>query len=120
MCTHASSKSCTISQRRRPEVSDTTTLFDDVAAVTARVDAPILVNLTEFGVTPYFTLAELREAGVALALYPLSAARAGARAMERVYEAIRRDGTQANVVGEMQTRDELYDVLDYLRYEQSL
>lgn len=91
----------------------------DVAQVAAAVDAPLLVNLTEFGLTPYFTLDELREAGVAIALYPLSASRAAARAAERVYQAIRRDGTQANVVGEMQTRDELYEILDYLRYEQS-
>ena len=94
--------------------------LDDIAAVTAAVDAPVLVNLTEFGLTPQLTLAELRDAGVAVALYPLSASRAAARMTERVYQAIRRDGTQANVVGEMQTRDELYDVLDYLRYEQSL
>ena len=92
----------------------------DVAAVTAAVDAPVLVNLTEFGLTPQFTLAELRDSGVAVALYPLSASRAAARMTGRVYQAIRRDGTQANVVAEMQTRDELYDVLDYLRYERSL
>ena len=94
--------------------------LDDVTAVTAAIEAPVLVNLTEFGLTPSFALAELREAGVAVALYPLSAARAAARATERVYRAIRRDGTQANVLDEMQTRDELYDVLDYLRYEQAL
>jgi methylisocitrate lyase len=94
--------------------------LEDVAAVTAAVDAPVLVNLTEFGLTPQFTLAELEDAGVAVALYPLSAARAAARATEHVYRAIRRDGTQANVIGEMQTRDELYEILDYLRYEQSL
>jgi methylisocitrate lyase len=94
--------------------------LDDVARVTAAVDVPVLVNLTEFGVTPLWTLDELRRAGVAIALYPLSASRAAARASERVYEAIRRDGTQAAVVDEMQTRDELYEVLDYLRHEQSL
>ena len=93
--------------------------LDDVRAVTSSVDAPVLVNLTEFGLTPLWTLDELRDAGAAVALYPLSASRAAARASERVYEAIRRDGTQAGVVEEMQTRDELYDVLDYLRYEQN-
>lgn len=94
--------------------------LDDVARVTSAVDAPVLVNLTEFGLTPSFTLDELRDAGVAVALYPLSASRAAARASERVYRAIRRDGTQAGVIDEMQTREELYDVLDYLRHEQSL
>jgi methylisocitrate lyase len=93
--------------------------LDDVARVTAAVDAPVLVNLTEFGVTPSFTLDELRGAGVAVALYPLSASRAAARATERVYDAIRRHGTQADVIGDMQTRDELYDVLDYLRWERA-
>jgi methylisocitrate lyase len=91
--------------------------LDDVRRVTSAVAAPVLVNLTEFGLTPLWTLDELRDAGVAIALYPLSASRAAARASERVYEAIRRDGTQAGVVGDMQTRDELYDVLDYLRFE---
>lgn len=91
--------------------------LDEYAAFTAAVDAPVLANLTEFGVTPLLTLDELRAAGVALALYPLSAARAAARAQESVYRAIREQGTQAGVLGAMQTRDELYDVLDYLAYE---
>jgi methylisocitrate lyase len=66
------------------------------------------------------SLDELRDAGVAIALYPLSAARAAARAGETVYDAIRTAGTQAGVLETMQTRDELYDVLDYLRYERAL
>jgi len=94
--------------------------LDDVRRVTSALEVPVLVNLTEFGLTPLWTLDELREAGVAVALYPLSASRAAARAAERVYRAIRAEGTQAGVVGEMQTRDELYDVLDYLRYEREL
>jgi methylisocitrate lyase len=94
--------------------------LEGVAHVAAAVGVPVLVNLTEFGVTPLFTLDELREAGAAIALYPLSASRAAARAGERVYEAIRRDGTQAGAVPAMQTRDELYEVLDYLRYERAL
>jgi methylisocitrate lyase len=94
--------------------------IEDVRRVTAALDVAVLVNLTEFGLTPLWTLDELRDAGVAVALYPLSASRAAARATERVYRAIREDGTQAGVVGEMQTRDELYDVLDYLRYEREL
>jgi len=94
--------------------------LDDVASVTAALDVPVLVNLTEFGLTPLFSLDELRDAGVAIALYPLSASRAAARASELVYETIRRDGTQAGALDTMQTRDELYEVLDYLRYERAL
>jgi methylisocitrate lyase len=94
--------------------------LDEYRRFTEALHVPVLANVTEFGVTPLFSLGELREAGVALALYPLSASRAAARAAERVYRAIRREGTQAAVLGEMQTRDELYDVLDYLRYERAL
>lgn len=94
--------------------------LDAVTRAAAGLEVPVLVNLTEFGVTPLFTLDELRVAGAAIALYPLSAARAAARATEQVYRAIRDEGTQASVVAEMQTRDELYDVLDYLRWERAL
>jgi methylisocitrate lyase len=62
----------------------------------------------------------LQDAGVGIALYPLSAGRAAARAAQAVYGAIRADGTQAAVLDTMQTRDELYDVLDYLRFERAL
>jgi methylisocitrate lyase len=96
------------------------TSLEDYARVTSEVQVPVLANTTEFGVTPLFTLDELWDAGVAIVLYPLSAARAAARASERVYTAIRRDGTQAGVIAEMQTRDELYEVLDYLRFERML
>ena len=88
--------------------------FRDAARV------PILANLTEFGKTPLFTLDELKGAGVDIALYPLSAFRAMNKAAEKVFEAIRRDGTQKNVVDMMQTRDELYEHIDYLRYEKEL
>jgi len=91
--------------------------LDDVRRVTSSVDVPVLVNLTEFGLTPQWTLDELSDAGAAVALYPLSASRAASRATERVYEAIRGCGSQAGVLAEMQTRDELYDVLDYLGWE---
>jgi methylisocitrate lyase len=91
--------------------------LDDVRAFTAAVDAPVLVNLTEFGVTPLFGLDELREAGAAIALYPLSASRAAAAAAERVYSAIRGEGTQAGILDTMQTRDRLYTVLDYHAFE---
>jgi methylisocitrate lyase len=81
---------------------------------------PVLANITEFGSTPLFTLDELRGAGVAMALYPLSAFRAMNSAALNVYESIRRDGTQKNVLDTMQTRAELYDYLDYYKYEQKL
>ena len=77
------------------------------------VKVPVLANLTEFGQTPLFTLDELRSAGVAMALYPLSASRAAAAASLEVYHAIRKDGTQKNVLGKMQTRTDLYDILGY-------
>ena len=81
---------------------------------------PVLCNITEFGKTPFFTTDELREAGVDMVLYPLSAFRAMNKAAETVYEAIRRDGTQKNVVNIMQTREELYDRIGYHEFERSL
>lgn len=84
------------------------------------VKAPVLANITEFGKTPLFTLDELRPAGVAIALYPLSAFRAMNQAALGVYETVRREGTQKNAVGTMQTRDQLYDFLDYHSYEKKL
>lgn len=84
------------------------------------VKMPVLANITEFGKTPLFTIDELRAADVALALYPLSAFRAMSRAALNVYEAIRRDGTQRAVLDTMQTRAELYDVLNYYNYEKKL
>ena len=85
-----------------------------------RVKAPILANITEFGATPLFTVDELRGADVGLVLYPLSAFRAMNKAAENVYNAVRRDGTQKNVVDTMQTRMELYDRINYHQFEQSL
>lgn len=84
------------------------------------VKVPVLANLTEFGSTPLFTLDELKSAGVQMALYPLSAFRAANKIAETVYSAIRHDGTQKNVVGLMQTREELYDCINYHEYEQKL
>jgi len=84
------------------------------------VKVPVLANITEFGSTPLFTLDELRSANVSIALYPLSAFRAMNKAAENVYNAIRRDGTQKNVLDTMQTRAELYDRIDYHSYEQKL
>lgn len=85
-----------------------------------RVRAPILANITEFGATPLFSTDELGSVDVSLVLYPLSAFRAMNRAAENVYTAIRRDGTQKNVVDSMQTRMELYDAIGYHEYEQRL
>jgi methylisocitrate lyase len=84
------------------------------------VNAPVLANMTEFGETPLFTLEELRGASVRMVLYPLSAFRAMNKAAETVYQAIRRDGHQKNVLGLMQSRDELYESISYLEYERRL
>ena len=84
------------------------------------VKVPILANITEFGKTPLFSVDELRSAGVGMVLYPLSAFRAMNKAALRVYETIRKDGTQQAVLDNMQTREELYDVLDYHSYERKL
>lgn len=84
------------------------------------VQVPVLANITEFGQTPLFTCEELAGAGVGMVLYPLSAFRAMNKAAERVYQAIRRDGTQKNVLDTMQTRMELYDSIGYHDYEQKL
>lgn len=96
------------------------TTLDDYRLFTAAVKAPVLANLTEFGKTPLFTLDEMRAAGVALVLYPLSGFRAASAAMAHTYQTIRRDGTQQAAVPAMQTRAELYDVLGYHAYEQKL
>jgi len=86
----------------------------------AAVKVPVLANITEFGSTPLFTVDELRGADVSMVLYPLSAFRAMNQAALKVYEAVRQDGTQANVVNLMQTRAELYEHLNYHSYEQKL
>jgi methylisocitrate lyase len=86
----------------------------------ARVGAPILANITEFGATPLYTVEQLRGADVSLVLYPLSAFRAMNKAAQNVYGAIRRDGTQQHVLDTMQTRMELYDAIDYHAFEHKL
>lgn len=96
------------------------TELDQYRRFSKATGVPILANITEFGKTPLFGIEELRNAGVGLALYPLSAFRAMSRAAETVYRTIRADGTQKNVLDVMQTRDELYDAIDYHRYEQTL
>jgi methylisocitrate lyase len=87
---------------------------------TRAVPVPVLANITEFGRTPLFTVAELGAAGVRLVLYPLSAFRAMSLAAQQVYSTIRREGTQAAVLAQMQTRQQLYDVLGYEAYEHKL
>jgi len=84
------------------------------------VKVPILANITEFGSTPLFTVDELRAQQVAMILYPLSAFRAMNKAAQAVYEAVRKDGTQKNVVDLMQTRQELYDAIGYWDFENKL
>jgi methylisocitrate lyase len=96
------------------------TTLADYRQFTAAVKVPVLANITEFGKTPLFTLEELRQAGIAMVLYPLSAFRAASAASAEVYTAIRRDGTQQGVIEKMQTRAELYDVLEYQAYEEKL
>ena len=84
------------------------------------VQVPILANITEFGATPLFTTDELRSAHVAMALYPLSAFRAMNRAAEHVYNVLRQEGTQKSVIDTMQTRNELYESINYYQYEEKL
>ncbi len=96
------------------------TTLTEYRQFTAAVTVPVLANVTEFGRTPLFTTQELGQAGVRLALYPLSAFRAMSLAAEQVYSSIRHDGTQRAVVDRMQTREALYAVLGYHAYEERL
>lgn len=84
------------------------------------VGVPVLANITEFGDTPYYTTTELGEQGIGMVLYPLSATRAMQKAALAVYEAVRRDGTQVNVLESMQKRKELYEFLNYHSYEDKI
>ena len=92
----------------------------EYARVAAAVAVPVLANMTEFGVTPLFTLAQLRDHGVAMVLYPLTAFRAMSRAAQRVYRTLRAEGAQHAVLSELQPREELYRVLNYAAYEQRM
>jgi methylisocitrate lyase len=89
-------------------------------ALTQVVKVPVLANITEFGVTPLFTLEELARTGVSIVLYPLSAFRAMNTAALKTYDIIRQDGTQKSLLSEMQTREALYDFLNYYDYEKKL
>lgn len=94
--------------------------LDDYKKFSAAVSKPILANITEFGLTPLFTRDELGANGVSMILYPLSAFRAMNKAAENIYESIRRDGTQSKVIDTMQTREELYERINYYEYEKAL
>jgi len=94
--------------------------LSDYERFTQSVDVPVLANMTEFGKTPLMDRDTLRKAGVSIILYPLSAFRAMSRAALDVFTAIRETGTQTSVIDSMQTRDELYEVLDYLKHEKQL
>ena len=86
----------------------------------AAVKVPILANITEFGSTPLLTVEELRSADVAIALYPLTAFRAMNKAALKVYQTVRKKGTQKDLLNDMQTREELYEFLNYHSYEKKL
>ncbi len=94
--------------------------LEDYKKFSAAVSKPILANITEFGLTPLFSREELAANGVKMILNPLSAFRAMNKAAERVYTAIRRDGSQVNVIDTMQTREELYQAINYYEYEKAL
>jgi methylisocitrate lyase len=87
---------------------------------TTKVNVPVLANITEFGATPLFTTEELKGVGISIVLYPLSAFRAMNKAALKIYEGIREHGTQKDLINDMQTREELYDFLNYHDYEKKL
>lgn len=91
--------------------------LDQYKTFTDSINAPVLANLTEFGMTPLYTVEEMRDVGVEIILYPLSAARSMANAAMKTYEAIKQDGTQKNQIENMQTRIDLYKTLNYEAYE---
>ena len=96
------------------------TSLQDYKKLKEAIQKPILANITEFGKTPLFKDKELMDAGVDMMLFPLSAFRASSKAAEKVYESILKNGTQESVLDIMQTRDELYERLDYLNFEKNL
>lgn len=96
------------------------TLLSEYQTVTTACKLPVLANITEFGVTPIFSKDELQRAGIQLILYPLSAFRAMSKIATTVYETIRTKGTQKSLLSDMQTREQLYDVLNYYQYEHKL
>ncbi len=100
--------------------AEAVTSLDMYQQIKTAIKVPLLANITEFGMTPLYTKDELHLHGVDMILYPLSAFRAMNKSALNVYEAIKRDGTQKNVINQMQTREELYQHLDYYSYENKL
>jgi methylisocitrate lyase len=96
------------------------TTIDEYKTFTSAVCVPVLANLTEFGKTPLFALDQMRDAGVRLVLYPLTAFRMMSAAARQAYETLRREGTQKSLLDQMQTREQLYQTLDYHAYEKKL
>ena len=94
--------------------------LNDYAIISKSVSKPILANITEFGMSPLFSREELATSGVGMILYPLSAFRAMNKAAERVFDAIRTNGSQVKVIDAMQTREELYQSINYYKYEKAL
>ncbi len=96
------------------------TRLEEYQIFTQAVQVPVLANITEFGKTPLFNREELKQVGVSLILYPLSAFRAMSQAALNTYQTILQDGTQKPMLDKMQTREALYEVLGYYQYEQKL
>ena len=100
--------------------AEAVTEIDQYKKFSDQINVPLLANITEFGQTPLFSKTELSEVGVDMVLYPLSAFRAMSKAAEEVYTEILEQGTQETLLDKMQTRDELYEILDYHTFEKKL
>ena len=100
--------------------AEAVTEIDQYKKFSDQIKVPLLANITEFGNTPMFSKTELHEVGVDMVLYPLSAFRAMSKVAEEVYLEIKEQGTQQNLLNKMQTRDELYEILDYHTFEKKL
>ena len=94
--------------------------LDGYKKIAQESSVPILANITEFGKTPLFSKKELHDAGVSMVLYPLTAFRAMSKTAEKIYKELSSSESQENMLGEMQTRDELYDYLSYHKYEKEM
>lgn len=94
--------------------------LEEYKEFTKNIDVPVLANITEFGKTPLFSVSDLKSAGVNMVLYPLSAFRAMNKSALDIFTKIRKEGTQKDIIDIMQTRDELYEMLDYHSYEKEL
>ena len=94
--------------------------LDEYKTLCQELNVPVLANITEFGKTPLFTVTQLKEAGISMVLYPLTAFRAMSAAALKVYEAVIQQGTQQSLIGDMQTRTELYEILNYEKFEKEI